>query len=135
MEQVIERKIITICIKHSDLEIKELSELLYIINLSINDYYRENGIAGSQLSHYAPTIQSVQQGSIILDLLLAILEDIAGNAAVDLIAKCFKKRIDLLSEKYVRGRTKKKIFNYEITTRIEISIESGKLVIEVKKPQ
>lgn len=52
MEHAIERGNITMCIKHTDVEVKELSELLYIINLSINDYYRENGITGTQLSHY-----------------------------------------------------------------------------------
>lgn len=133
MEQVIEREMITMCIKHSDLEVKELSELLYIINLSINDYYRENGIAGSQLSYYAPTIKTVRQGSILLDLALALLENIAVGVAIELIAGYLENRIRSLREKYESGKAKKQIFNYEITTRIEIRIEAGKIIIEVKQ--
>ena len=133
MEQVAEREIITICIKHSDLEVKELSELLYIINLSINDYYRDNGIAGSQLSHYAPTIQKVQQGSIILDLALDLFQEVAIGVAASLIAEYLLTRIRSLQDKYEGGRARRQIFNYEITTRIEIYIENGRIAIEVKK--
>ena len=128
-----EREIVTMCIKHSDLEVKELSELLYIINLSINDYYRENGITSAQLSHYAPTIQAVRQGSIELDLLIDLLKNIAGSTAVELIVKYIKERIYSLREKYEGGKRKRQIFNSEITTRIEVRIESGKVIIEVKK--
>lgn len=132
MEQVVEREMITMCIKYSTLEVKELSELLYIINLSINDYYRDNGIAGSQLSRYAPTIQKVQQGSIILDLLFDLLKDVAKDVAVGLIAGYLNNRICSLREKYENGKARRHIFDYEITTRIEISIQNG-IVIEVKK--
>lgn len=133
MEQVVEREMITMCIKYSTLEVKELSELLYIINLSINDYYRANGISGSQLSSHAPKIQAVRQGSIDLDLALALLENIAVGVAIELIAGHLKDRICTLLEKYKSGNTKRQIFNYEITTRIEIRIENGKIIIEVKR--
>ena len=133
MEQAVEREIITMHIKHSELEVKELSELLYIINLSINDYYRKNGITGSQFSNYAPTIQVVRQGSIELDLVLALLKEIAVGVSVELIAGYLKNRICALCEKYKSGKTKKQLFNYEITTRTEIRIEKGKVIIEVKK--
>ena len=133
MEQVIEREIITMCIKHADLEVKELSELLYIINLSINDYYRDNGIAGGQLSHYAPTIKAVRQGSIILDIVFALLRETSVTAAAEVLAGYLKKRIALLRERYENGRANRQIFNYEITTRIEIRIENGRIVIEVNQ--
>ena len=133
MEQTKEKEIITMCIKHSDIEVKELSELLYIINLSINDYYRDKGISSSQLSYYAPTIQAVRQGSIELDLALAIIENIAVGVAAELIVRYLKNRISILWDKYEGGTTKRQIFNYEITTRIEIRIEAGKIIIEVKR--
>lgn len=137
MKQAVEREIITMCIKYSDLEVKELSELLYIINLSINDYYRDNGIASGQLSRYAPTIQEVQQGSIILDLLLDLLKDIAkdiaNDVAVELIAGYLNNRIRSLQERYEKSKARRQIFDYEITTRLEIRIEKGRIIIEVKK--
>lgn len=124
------------CIKYRDLEVKELSELLYIINLSINDYYRDNGIASNQLSNYAPIIRDVQHGSIILDLLFDLLKDIVKDAAkdvaVELIAGYLNNRIRSLREKYESGEVRRQIFDYEITTRIEISVQNGRLVIEVK---
>ena len=133
MERTAERENVTMCIKHADLEVKELSELLYIINLSINDYYRENGISGSQLGHYAPTIKAVRQGSIELDLALAIIENIAIGITAELIVRYFKNRICALREKYRSGKTKRQIFDYEITTRIEMQIEAGNIVVEVSK--
>ena len=56
-----QKEIITIHINYSNIEVKELSELLYIINTSINSYYRENGISNSQVQLYAPTIQRVKR--------------------------------------------------------------------------
>lgn len=63
-----EREIITTHIKYGNLELMELSELLYIVNMSINNYYRDNGIENNQVKQYTPTIQSVHKGSIIFNL-------------------------------------------------------------------
>lgn len=133
MEQAIERKNVTMRIMHSDLEVKELSELLYIINLSINDYYRDNGVASNQLGCYAPTIHAVRQGSIELDLVLDLLKEIAVGVAIELLVGYMSNRIRMLLKKYKGGKTKRQIFDYEITTRIEVRIEAGKILFEVKK--
>lgn len=133
MKTAIKQETVTMCIKHTDLEVKELSELLYIISLSINDYYRENGITVRKHSRHAPTIQAVRQGSIEMDLVLTVIENIAVGVAVELIAGYIKDRICMLWEKYKSGKAKTQIFNYEITTRVKIQIENGKIIIIVKQ--
>ena len=127
------KEMITVCIKHTDLEVKELSELLYIISLSINQYYRENGIAVRKHNCYAPTVQAVRQGSIEMDLALAVIENIAVGVAAELIAEALKGIVYRMRDKYESGKTKKQIFTYEITTRIRISIEPGGIVVDVKR--
>ena len=116
-----EREIITTHIKYGNLELMELSELLYIVNMSINDYYRDNGIANNQVKQYAPTIQSVHEGSIIFDLLIEKLVEFSIEKLIEYV----KKRIDIIKNKKVQGKYKKQIFKFENIDKLEIQIENN----------
>ena len=132
MEQAQEKQLVTMRITYSELELKELSELLYIINLSINDYFRDQGISGPRLRDYAPTVKAVRQGSIEVDLLLTILGEIAVSVAAELLAGYLRKRIRMLQEKYESGKARKQIFDYKIASKIEAQLEADEIIIEVK---
>ena len=116
-----EREIITTHIKYGNLELMELSELLYIVNMSINDYYRDNGIANNQVKQYAPTIQSVHEGSIIFNLLIEKLVEFSIEKLIEYI----KKRIDIIKNKKAQGKYIKQIFKFENIDKLEIQIENN----------
>lgn len=116
-----EKEVISMHIEYANLELMELSELLYIVNMSINDYYRDNGIANNQVKQYAPTIQSVHEGSIIFNLLI---EKLVGFSVEKLI-EYIKKRIDIIKNKKAQGKYKKQIFKFENIDKLEIQIDNN----------
>lgn len=58
--------------------LKELSELLYTINLSINDYYRDNGINNNAIALHSPIVNKVSNGSIIVDIAIAVFSNVTS---------------------------------------------------------
>lgn len=127
-----EREIITTHIKYENLELMELSELLYIVNMSINDYYRDNGIANKQVKQYAHTIQSVHEGSIIFNLLIEKIVEFSAEKLTEYI----KKRIEIIKNKKSQGKYKKQIFKFENVEKLEIQIENAqntKIIIIINK--
>ena len=60
--------------------LKELSEVLNLINLSINDYYREKGINNFQIGRLAPSVTGVKEGSIFFDIVIPVIETICSEA-------------------------------------------------------
>lgn len=116
-----EREFISMHIKYGNLELMELSELLYIVNMSINDYYRDNGIANNQVKQYAPAIQRVHEGSIIFDLLIEKIVEFS----VEKLTEYVKKRIDIIKSKKAQGKYIKQIFKFENVEKLEIQIENN----------
>ena len=116
-----EKEVISMHIQYVNLELMELSELLYVVNMSINDYYRDNGIANNQVKQYAPTIHSVHEGSIIFDLLIEKIVEFSIEKLIEYI----KKRIDIIKNKKAQGKCKKQIFKFENIDKLEIQIENN----------
>lgn len=71
------------------IKLKELSGLLNNINMSVNDYYRDNGVGSRELSQYSPVVNNVKNGSIWLEIIIAVFSGIT----VELLAEFILKRI------------------------------------------
>ena len=81
-----EKKNLGIHITYNEaLTLKELSELLHLINLSVNDYYRDNGVSNQYIANFSPTIEKVKEGSIIFELLFPEFFDITAQIIAEYI--------------------------------------------------
>lgn len=68
-----------------NLTLKELSDLLNRVNLSINDYYRDNGISNNTIWQYSPIVNKVGNGSILLNIGVTVLSDVTSTLLAEYI--------------------------------------------------
>ena len=63
------------------LTLKELSEVLDLVNKAINDSNREHGVKNNGIlgKQYAPEVMAVNQGSVILNLLVYVVAPITTS--------------------------------------------------------
>ena len=74
------------------LTLKNLTDALNILNLSINDYYRDNGVVNSVISDFSPSIKGVQEGSVILEIAISIFTTVTSALLVEYIKSRFEKK-------------------------------------------
>lgn len=69
------------------LTLKELSETLDLINKSINDFNRDNGVTnnGKLGKNYASEVESVEAGSIIVNLMVNVIAPVALSVLANYI--------------------------------------------------
>ena len=83
-----------------NLTLKELSEVLNLINLSVNDYYRDNGINNFEIGRYAPSINGVKEGSIFFDIVIPIFETVCSEAiTVETVVQYILSRLNKMETK------------------------------------
>ena len=80
------------------LKLKDLSELLHAMNLSVNDYYRDNGICNRDLDIHAPVVSRIGEGSIWLELLISVLSDVTANILAKYIWNRIQKKLNVTKE-------------------------------------
>ena len=78
--------------KSKNLTLKELSELLNRVNLSIYDYYRYNGINNNEIASYAPIVNKVDNGSIIVEIVIAVFSELTAILFVEYLKNRFTKQ-------------------------------------------
>ncbi|MBR4872334.1 MAG: hypothetical protein IKV00_00715 [Clostridia bacterium] len=76
------------------IKLKDFSYILNVLNMSINDYYRENGVKSNALSEYAAVVNKVDAGSIWLELGVAFF-----GQAIPAIVQCMMQRFQKDSER------------------------------------
>ena len=72
-------------ISSEKMTLKDLTELLKLINLSINDYYRDNGIGNRDISLYAPAVNEVEKGSICIDIAISVFSSVTASLLAEYI--------------------------------------------------
>lgn len=73
-----------------NIKIVELAELLRAVNLSINDYYRDNGISNRELNDYAAVVSKVESGSIWIEFIMSVFT----NLTASLLKEYVLRRLD-----------------------------------------
>ena len=76
----------------TNLTLKELIETLSILNLSINDYYRDNGVSNYSIADFSPSIKKVKEGSVFLELAIPVFTAITSTLLVEYIKFRFEKK-------------------------------------------
>lgn len=76
---------------NTNMTLKELSELLANINVAINNYYRDNGIRNNTVSSYAPIVNKVDNGSILLDIAIAVFSGLTATLLAEFIMDRIRK--------------------------------------------
>ena len=74
----------------NSISLKEFGEIIDIIRLSFNDSNRNMGINNNNINKYAPAINCVEKGSIILNIVV----NLAVGVTVNLISDAIKSRIN-----------------------------------------
>lgn len=74
----------------NSISLKEFGEIIEIIRLSFNDANRNMGINNNNINKYAPAINCVEKGSIILNIVV----NLAVGVTVNLISDAIKSRIN-----------------------------------------
>ena len=74
----------------NSISLKEFGEIIEIIRLSFNDANRNMGKNNNNISKYAPAINYVEKGSIILNIIV----NLAVGVTVNLISAAIKSRIN-----------------------------------------
>lgn len=88
-----EEKIFSIHIENEhNLTLKELVETLTVLNLSINDYYRDNGVTNHNVTDLSPLIQKVKEGSVLIDIVIPAITTITSAIIVEYIKSRFEKK-------------------------------------------
>lgn len=108
---------------NNNLLLKEYADLMLLINKSINDINRNLGISNRVISNYATEINSIKEGSIIIETLVKIAKD-----------KDTKRYffLPLLVGLIINNASNKN--NYDHQNNINIYIDEGKIdVIEMGK--
>ena len=77
---------------NKNISIVMLNDILSDINKAINDVNRDNGIGNRAIGDYAPVINTVEKGSIIIGLVLLLAKEIALPLLVDYIRNRFSKK-------------------------------------------
>ena len=105
------------------LTVKEFTEILNAINMGINDANRSQGVTNSRQlgDEFAPRIEGVKEGSIILSVIIKCL----GQIALSVIANYIFQRLEMkFGDKEGRighfGNLTINIINFPITINISI---------------
>ena len=131
IEESTTKKEITIHIDSNELlTLKELSEILDIINKTINYINRENGIKSNAKigKEYAAEITGVDHGSIVINMLVNFVKQIS----LSVLADCLYERM-----KKIWSKKEKKTGDGDIKFPIYINVNgSGNLIdINITKPE
>ena len=78
----------------TNLTLKELLETLSVLNLSINDYYRDNGVSNYSIADLSPSIKKVKEGSVFLEIAIPIFTAITSTLLAEYIKSRFEKKKD-----------------------------------------
>lgn len=73
------------------IKLKEFSDLLNTINLSVNDYYRDNGVGNHELSQYSAVVNKVENGSIWLEIAIAVFVNVTATVLAEYLLKRINK--------------------------------------------
>ena len=65
--------------------LKKLTEVLQVINLSVNDYYRDNGISNREVGLYAPVVNQVEKGSILIEIAISVFSGVTASLLTEYI--------------------------------------------------
>ena len=76
----------------SNLTLKELLETLSVLNLSINDYYRDNGVSNYSIADLSPSIKKVKEGSVFLEIAIPVFTAITSTLLAEYIKSRFEKK-------------------------------------------
>ena len=99
--RTVDKENINVHITYDDaIKLKDLSYILNVLNLSINDYYRENGVKSNELSEYAAVVNKVEAGSILAKIRVAFF-----GKALPTILKYMGQRLQKDSERRERSFT------------------------------
>ena len=90
----------------NSISLKDFGELIAIFRVSFNDVNRNMGINKKKKNEYAPGIDSVEKGSIILNIVV----NVVAGVTVNLISDAIKKRIE----------KSKKLKDFSVTSSEEI---------------
>lgn len=110
-----------------NLTIKELADVLEVMNKTINEINRNNGIKNNAKigTQYAPTVSNVENGSIILDVFLQLFVPITTGIMANVL---YDKLNDHFSTKTVKGvKVPKK------GPSIKIVVDDKKIEIKINK--
>ena len=69
------------------IKLKEFSDLLNTINLSVNDYYRDNGVGNHELSQYSAVVNKVENGSIWLEIAIAVFANVTATVLAEYLLR------------------------------------------------
>ena len=110
-----------------DLTLKELSEIISLLNSAINDFNRENGITSNIIlgKEYASTISCVKSGSIVLE----IVANIAISVACGVFANYIYDRVKTVGCK--KGK-KEEIQDFKYPINIAVNGDNNTITINVE---
>ena len=69
------------------MQLKEFANLLNTINLSVNDYYRDNGLSSNELHQHAAIVSNVRNGSIWLEIIISVFSEVASSLLAEYISQ------------------------------------------------
>ncbi len=81
------------------ISLNKLINLLSIVNMSFNDHYRNNGINNNTIGSYAPVVEKVESGSILLDVGVTVLSGLTTKVLAELILQRIRKPANTNSKK------------------------------------
>ena len=113
----------------SNLHLKELINTLSDINLSLNNVYRSYGVSNYNISDYSAEIDSVENGSIIINLLICKLVDMVLE---EFIKKVFKELVKIIKSK---TKKKKELPSEESKPLYEVIVAEESNIITIKDKQ
>lgn len=110
-----------------ELTLKELSELLDLINKSINDFNRSNGVNNNSRigKEYSTQVKSVESGSIVVNLLLNVVSPVL----LSVLANYIYDRIKTLG----KGKGSNTVLKYPITINVNGDNNELNVLIDNKK--
>ena len=122
---IIPKAPVTIHIKYNEsLTLKELSEVLDLINKAINDVNRDNGIRNNAKlgKEYAAEVAGVDSGSIVLH----ILTNFVSSIALSILADYVYDRVKYIGAKKTRNQA-----TADTTYPVSISVNGNENIINV----
>ena len=87
-----EQKIVFHISSTNEMTLKYLSETLDLINLSVNDYYRECGIKNNTINKLSPRVTHVSEGSVYLELAMLVMNHFVAPLLIELIKTRLRKK-------------------------------------------
>lgn len=76
---------------NENIKLKDLSDLLNTINLSVNDYHRDNGVRNNELKKYAAVVNKVENGSIWLEIAIPVFKNLTADVLTEYVLPRLKK--------------------------------------------